>query len=106
MSYFVSGQSDPLTLREDERTNDILQNIRLILTTRKGTCPMYRDFGLTMNWLDMPITIAKLAIIPDVREAVERWEPRATVKNVSFKLDPSDSSILYPIVEVEINAEE
>ena len=41
-----------------------------------------------------------------MREAVEEWEPRASVVNVNFKENVLEPGRLVPVVEVEINVEE
>lgn len=106
MSYQVSADgTTKLTLNESDTVRSVLQNIAIILQTPKGSVPMYREFGLPMDFLDRPIPVAKTMMIAKVREAVERWEPRARVVGVSFSGDASDPSILIPEVEVEIEDE-
>ena len=41
----------------------------------------------------------------EIREAVEEWEPRATVKDITFSREESLLGKLVPTVEVEINIE-
>ena len=65
---------------------------------------MYREFGLNTEYLDMPMTIAEVRMVSEIREAIEHWEPRATVTDVSFQKDTLNGK-LTPIVEVEINSE-
>lgn len=106
MSYQVSpGDLSVLRFNEGDMVSSALQNIAVILSTRKGTVPLYRDFGLNMDFLDKPIPVAKVMMISEVREAVERWEPRATVLGVTFSEDPAQPGILIPTVEVEIRRE-
>ncbi len=106
MSYTVSATDlGKLRFNEIETINSVLQNIAVILSTPKGSVPLYRDFGLDWSCLDKPINVVRVMMIPEVREAVERWEPRATVQNVSFSTDPSQPGTLIPTVEVEINLE-
>ena len=50
--------------------------------------------------------VAKVMMIAGVREAIEVWEPRATVSDISFAEDPLEPGRLIPTVEVEIVAEE
>ena len=68
--------------------------------------PFYRDFGISSEFLDRPVPVAKVMLISEVREAVEEWEPRASVVNVSFKGNVLEPGRLVPIVEVEISVEE
>ena len=106
MSYTVSATDlKSIQFNEKNELNAVLQNIAVILSTPMGTVPLYRDFGLDWSFLDKPTPVAKVLMVAPVREAVERWEPRARVLNVSFQTDPSQPGTLIPTVEVEINAE-
>ena len=67
--------------------------------------PLYRDFGISNEFLDKPMPVAKVMMTGEVREAIETWEPRAAVRNVSFAEDPLEPGKLIPAVEVEIVAE-
>lgn len=92
-----------LRLKETDTVSSVLQNIAVILATRKGSIPFYREFGLDNSFVDKPMPVAKVLMVAPVREAVETWEPRATVLNVDFKEDPSNPGAIIPTVEVEIH---
>ena len=68
--------------------------------------PFYRDFGISNEFLDKPMPVAKVMMIGEVREAIESWEPRAAVKNVRFMENSLEPGKLVPTVEVEIRVEE
>ena len=80
----------------------VLQNIAVILSTPKGSVPMYRDFGISVDILDRPIPVAKAMMTADIKEAIEQWEPRATFISVDFMEDELNGRLI-PMVEVEIN---
>ena len=106
MSYTVSATDlGKLRFNETDTVNSVLQNIAVILSTPKGTVPQYRDFGLDMSFVDKPMPVAEVLMIAPVREAIHRWEPRATVLNVIPRMDPSQPGTLIPTVEVEISLE-
>ena len=71
----------------------------------KGSIPMYREFGLERDFLDMPGPAAETRMLAPVREAVELWEPRATVKDVKFVRSSDGSGRLIARVEIEINGQ-
>lgn len=101
-SYKVSAsESTPLQLGVADTVQSVLQAIKIILTTPKGTVPMYRDFGINMDFLDLPIPAAEQRARMEIREAIEEWEPRAKVKDITFSRD-GISGKLTPTVEVEI----
>ena len=107
MSYQVNATDlGNIRLNELETVSSVLQNIALILATPKGSVPFYRDFGVSNEFLDKPMPVAKVMMIAEVREAIETWEPRATVTDISFEESPLEPGRLIPTVEVEINVEE
>lgn len=103
MSYPVSATDlGNIRMNESETVNAVLQNIALILATPKGSVPFYREFGLSQEFLDKPMPVAKVMMIGEVREAIESWEPRAAVVNIRFAENPLEPGRLTPTVEVEI----
>ena len=103
MSYKVSAADlTNIRLNEQDTVSSVLQNIALILSTKKGTVPMYRGFGLDQRSVDRPVPIAKTMLYVDVKEAIEEYEPRAEVVNITFREDPAIPGRLVPTVEVNI----
>ena len=106
MRYTVTATDlTAIHLNEPDAVNSVLQNIAIILSTRKGSVPLFREFGINMDFLDKPMPVAKVMMISEVREAIERWNPRATVLEVSFQEEITSPGTLIPTVEVEINSE-
>lgn len=104
MSYTVSQNSlKSVSLNETDTVKSVLQNVAIILSTWKGSVPLYRDFGISADIMHKPINVAKSMLIADIKEAIGDCEPRAEVISISFEVDPSDPSKLIPTVEVEIN---
>lgn len=105
MTYKVTSTDDyTLNLSENNRIDSVLQNIAVLLNTRKGTVPMYREFGLPMNFIDNPIDVAETIAYAEITDALERFEPRAELVGLGFvKLESGNLGIT---VEVEINDEQ
>ena len=104
MSYIINSKNTAkIKLNETNTVKSVLQNIAILLSTRQFSVPIYREFGLQMEFLDKPIVIAKPLLIADVIDAIAEYEPRATVLNIDFKEDESIPGKLIPIVEVDIN---
>ncbi|WP_196601762.1 GPW/gp25 family protein [Pectinatus frisingensis] len=82
---------------------EILQNVRTILNTAKGTVPLDRDFGIDTSILDVPIPATKEKITANIIETVEKYEPRVKVTGVSFDGD-AESGIITPTVKVAITS--
>lgn len=106
MPYTVSATDlAHLRFQETDLVASVLQNIAIILATPKGSVPNYREFGLDNSFLDKPMPVAKVLMIAPVREAIETWEPRATVLSVTATEDLSNPGKLSPVVVVEIEGE-
>ena len=106
MSYTINATNlKNIRWEEDDLVSDVLQNIAVILATPKGSVPLDREFGLTTVFLDKPTPVAKMIMRAEVREAIERWEPRAQFVSMTFEERVTQPGTLWPTVEVEINGE-
>lgn len=83
---------------------EILQNVSIILATWRGSVPLMRDFGISSEFLALPVHVARPLIIADVKESVERCEPRATVLDVHVSNDERGMTTIT--VEIEVNDDE
>jgi len=102
MSYLVSSKgSEKIVLNESDPVKAVLQNVKMILLTRQKTIPLYRNFGLPMQFIDKPMAVAKPLMIAEIKEAISEFEPRAEVINVTFAED--ETGRLIPTVEIEVN---
>lgn len=103
MRYTIStADTAELQPGEKDRTASILQGLRVLLATRRGSVPMYRDFGLTMEYLDKPIPVAQALIAAELAEALARYEPRAALKSVTVQPDEQTPGRVLVEVEVEL----
>lgn len=93
----------PLVLNETDTVKAVRQNVLMVLSTFRGSVPLYRDFGISPEALDKPINVARTLLISDIRESIEKYEPRATVRDIRFEMDADEPTKLRPVVEVEIN---
>lgn len=86
---------------ESDTVKSVVQNIALLLNTKKGTVPMYREFGLPMEFVDKPIDIAETIATLEISEALEEFEPRAKLKDLT--ITKTKEGTMAVIVEVRIN---
>lgn len=80
--------------------DEVIQNIKTIITTPAGTVPFDRDFGIDWSILDLPIREAKAKLTVEYIEKIKKYEPRASVKSISFTAN--DSGQLIPKVVIDI----
>ena len=76
---FAYGSGNESLRREVER------NIKTILSTPKGNCPFYREFGVDISMLDEPTPAAKNMMTVAIIDAIEQWEPRAQVTDAAVE---------------------
>lgn len=108
MSKFAVSLDTVIDFKPETEVAEILQNVRTILTTRIGTVPLHRDFGVSWDHLDKPYPVAKSMMMVLVIEVVEAFEPRAKVVSVEFDetLDDVMEGLLKPRVIVEVVEDE
>ena len=84
---------------------EILQNVRIILTTPVGSVPLDRDFGVSWMFIGQPTPKAMAEAKIEIIEKIERYEPRVKVTEVSFERlsteDPQQGH-LAPRVRIEL----
>ncbi len=106
MSYLISARDvSKIKLNENDTISSVMQNIAIMLSTRQGTVPLDRGFGLPMQFLDKPIPVAKALAVAEITEAIADQEPRAKLIDITFKVDENVPGKLIPTVEVEISEE-
>jgi len=98
-----SDENLDITLCENNTVNSVLQNIAVLLATRKGTVPLYREFGLSMEYIDKPIDVAKTLMTSEIAEAIEDFEPRATLLNLEIESNTKEPGKVTVILEVDIS---
>lgn len=103
MNYLIERVGD-ITMAPANEIEEVLQNVRTILSTVKGSVPLDRDFGIDSSYVDLPMPAAKAKLASEIMEAVKKYEPRATITSVEFEGD--ENGTLRPRIEVEINGTE
>lgn len=102
MAYIVKAyEPGAINLAPESVVEEVLQNVAMIVSTPKFSVPLDRGLGLAQRFLDKPIATAQSILISEVLDAVEEYEPRAEVKNVTFELGDTPG-VLIPVLEVNI----
>lgn len=60
------------------------RQLALLLSTREGTMPLDRAFGLNMDFVDMPPEAAKSLYTAEVTEKVSKFIPEVRVQEVTW----------------------
>lgn len=78
--------------------DEILRNVRMIITTVAGTVPFDREFGVNIDFLDLPLPQAQGRLTIEYIEKIRRYEPRVKVEEVTFTQDPLNGVIIPKVV--------
>lgn len=66
---------------------EIIQNVKTILSTIKGTVPLDRTFGISGEYVDKPPALAQALYTADIVDEVEKQESRVKVSQVLWDQD-------------------
>ncbi|XPV75532.1 MAG: hypothetical protein ACNI27_12930 [Desulfovibrio sp.] len=105
---FVVDSSQPTPLvYGSSGVQSIIQQVRMVLTTVKGSVPLDRTFGLSLTFLDKPLPHAMAEYSGEIVSEVQNQVPGVKVENVSFKPDTAGAmdGRLFPVVTINIQEE-
>ena len=94
---YVTGK---ISLAPESVEAEVVQNVRMIITTVRGTVPLFRDFGLDSTIIDSPTLMAQAKISTEIIRQVRKYEPRAKI--TSLKYDVPEIGHLRPILTVAV----
>ena len=83
---------------------EIMQNVRMILSTAQGTVPLDRNLGLSAAFIDAPMQKAMMTFTVFATETIQDYEPRVVVEEIEWlprHVEALDGR-LYPRVKVRI----
>lgn len=66
---------------------EILQNLRTILSTMKFSVPLDRSFGVGADFVDAPTSEARALAENEYFKAIREYEPRAVVESIEWEAD-------------------
>ena len=90
------------------RTEEVLQNVSVLLTTVVGTVPLDRNLGITATFIDEPIGRSKADMPFFIKDTIREYEPRFIVTRVDFvpNTNAAMDGKLYPQVRGYISDEQ
>lgn len=106
MAYRITGAPDGqwVNFAPGGIIEEVLQNVRTLLSTTKYSVPLDRDLGIDATFVDRPTPEGMARLRVRIAEDIERSEPRAKIRVVSFepRVDDAVRGAMYPVVEIEI----
>lgn len=104
MELTVTGTLDRVNFSPGNAVEEIVQNVKTLLATRRFSVPLDRALGLDMRVLDAPMPRAQAGYRVEIIEALRRFEPRCKVLRVDFSGDGIGGALM-PKVKVRIDGE-
>jgi phage baseplate assembly protein W len=81
---------------------EIVQNIRTLLSTHIFSVPLDRRLGIVWDAVDEPLdSSVEGQLREDIFDAIQKYEPRVEINSIDFKYD-SDNQRVIPAVDVSI----
>ena len=77
--------------------DDIIRCLTMLILTSAGTCPLYRDFGISIDTISLPFEVALSTYTVEVMEKAAKYEKRAIVREITFE-PLSDGSYAAKVV--------
>ncbi len=103
MAYLIkANQTAAIDFAPSTVVEEVIQNVRTILTTIKYSVPLDREFGIHGAVIDLPVNVAKAKMTNEIFQGIRHYEPRAVIESISF--EGEQTGRLIPTVEVSINA--
>ena len=81
-----------------DRKQNLLQQLRLLTSTRKGSVPLDRDLGLDFSFVDRPIGVVRSLYAAKLTEAISKFIPALSIVEINWS-GGADGHI-YPKVVV------
>lgn len=68
----------------NQAMEEIDRRLALLYSTREGTMPLDREFGINMDFVDMPPETAKSLYTAEVTKKTAKFVPEVRVKGVTW----------------------
>lgn len=105
MDLTVDNKTESIKLNPQNVIEELRQNIRMILLTFAGSCPLARELALDSGLIDKPVNIVENIIYANLKRAIEENEPRVNLKQINIKNDLENLGKLVITVIVEVKDE-
>jgi phage baseplate assembly protein W len=86
------------------RERELEDAMRIVLSTYPGERPMRPEFGSRLrDYVFEGMTHSRMAELEvEVRNSLQRWEPRADIVNVRINRDGADMGLVYIDIEYQV----
>ena len=90
-----------------EELEDIKRCIENLYSTRAGSQPLDREFGIDYDSVvGLPLEVAKNQLALEVMDKTERYEPRVAVDSIDFEIDAVSGQMIPTVHLVKGEADD
>lgn len=82
------GGAYPFTPFPETVRDEVAQNVMTILLVLRGSQPLFRELGVSSRLVDRPMHLLETEMAVELFDQVEKFEPRAAVKEIHFRYEP------------------
>lgn len=82
---------------QSDEVYDIKRCLETLYQTPEGSCPLDREFGINVDFVGMPMDVAKNLFAVEITDKTDRYEPRAMIREINFNID-SDGRLKTEVV--------
>lgn len=97
----VTATLENIVIFPASEMEEIIQNIKTILTTLQGSVPLDREFGIDPSVIDKPVNVIRPLMVKEIKEKIEQYEPRAKLVSIDWDGDGREG-LMIPKVRVAI----
>ena len=87
---------------EDDEAEELVRQAEVLMSTRKGSIPLDRNFGIDMDILSEPISELATDLMSELSEQFEEYIPEVKVVSVEIS-DLNDLGMIKPVITLERN---
>ena len=76
MDLTIDNKTESVKLNPQNIIEELRQNIRMILLTFAGSCPLARELALDSGLIDKPVNIVENIIYANLKRAIEEMDKK------------------------------
>ena len=82
-----------------EKIKDIERCLRTLYSTKEGTVPLDREFGINWDFVGEPLPVAQNKFALEVVKKTAKYEKRVKVKEVTYQYN-AEAGMMIPTVHL------
>lgn len=81
----------------DKEEETLRQELNMLLSTRAGSVPVIRDYGISWQCLDAPLDVAESLLYQEILQKTEKYVPDIKIVEIEFVHNPENGETTVKI---------